>query len=261
MCPRFSTLKLALGIAALLAVAALSAGQEASVLVAKKPYVRTGYEVTLSGTITLTGKRPKPLRIDTSADPVCSQVNPDISTEWIVGQKGKLANVFVYVKSEALNAYTFEQPTSEAVLEHKGCSYVPHVLGIRVGQLLTIVNGDPTTHNTHPTPKINGEWNQSQPSGGTPITKSFKHGEMFIPFKCNQHPWEKAYVGVFDHPFFAISDEFGNYRIEGLPPGQYTVVAWHERFAEKTIEITFVPGEARDISFSFDVASGLQGWK
>lgn len=253
MTPRFSTLKLALGIAALLAVAALSAGQEAGGSVAKTRYVRTGFEVTLSGTITLTGKRPKPRHIDTWADPVCHDVNPRLRTEFAVGNTGELANVFVYVKSEALNAHTFEPPDSVALLEHKGCRYVPHVLGIRVGQLLTIVNGDPTTHNTHPTPKINAEWNQSQSPGGTPITKSFKHGEVFIPFKCNQHPWEKAYVGVFDHPFFAISDELGTYRIEGLPPGQYTVVAWHESFGEKTVEITLVPGEARDISFTFDI--------
>ena len=115
---------------------------------------------------------------------------------------------------------------------------------MRAGQVLTVLNSDPTTHNTHPTPRSNPDWNQSQPFGGTPLTVSFRHSELFIPFKDNQHPWEKAYVGVFDHPFFAISDEFGNYRIEGLPPGQYTVVAWHESLREKTVELTFVAGEA-----------------
>jgi len=233
----------------------LSAGQDAGVSTAKKPYARTGYEVTFSGTITLTGKRPKPLNIDTSADPVCYDINPYPTTEWVVGNEGKLANVFIYVKSETLETYAFEQPTSPVIVEHKGCGYVPHVLGMRVGQPLMILNSDPTVHNTHAIPKSNVEWNQSQPPGAPPLTKSFNQSEVFIPLRDNQHPWEKAYVGVFDHPFFAISDEFGNYRIEGLPPGQYVVIAWHERFGEKRVEITFVPREVRDISFNFDAES------
>jgi hypothetical protein len=248
-------------IAVLLVIVVHSLGQNPEVAGAKTPYARTGHEVTLSGTIALSGKRPKPRIIDMSADPICFEVNANPITEAVVGHKGKLANVFVYVKSESLNAYSFELPASAAILDHRGCRYAPHALGMRVGQTLTVLNSDPTQHNTHPVPKLNAEWNQSQPSGGTPIVTSFKHQELFIPFKDNQHPWEKAYVGVFDHPFFAISDEFGNYRIEGLPPGQYTVVAWHESFGEKTVEITFVPGEARDISFNFDAAQDIRTWK
>jgi hypothetical protein len=122
-----------------------------------------------------------------------------------------------------------------------------------VGQQFVVVNSDPTTHNTHPTPKANAEWNQSQSPGGAPLTHSFKRGEVFFPFKCNQHPWEKAWLGVFDHPFFAITDADGNYRIEGLPPGQYAVVAWHELFGEKTLDLTVFAGELRDASFTFDV--------
>ena len=258
---RLPVLKLSLMITTLLTVTVLSAGQDAGVSAAKKLYARTGYEVTISGTITLTGKRPKPLRIDTSADPVCYDVNQHPRTESVVGNEGRLANVFVYVRSEVLDTYTFEQPTSPAVLEHKGCRYVPHVLGVRVGQPLQILNSDPTIHNTHPTPKNNADWNQSQPPGAPPMTISFKLPEVVIPFKENQHPWEKAYVGVFDHPFFAISDELGNYRIEGLPPGKYVVIAWHERFGEKRVEIIFVPGEARDISFNFDAGSDSREWK
>jgi hypothetical protein len=236
---------------ALLSLAIMSVAQESNVADDKKLYVRTGNEGTLSGTIALTGRRPKARRLDMWADPICMTLNLRPLTQWVLGQEGKLANVFVYVKSEALGEYRFEMPTANAVLQHKGCKYLPHVLGIRVGQQLTILNNDPTTHNTHPTPKINADWNQSQPPRGEPIIESFLHSELFIPFKDNQHPWEKAYVSVFDHPFFAVSDEFGNYQIEGLPPGKYTVVAWHEVLGEKAIEMTLGAGEARDISFSF----------
>lgn len=251
MCPHFQMLKFTLLLTILLVVVIVSAGQDGSVSATRKPYVRTGNEVTLSGTIKLTGKRPKPSRIDMSADLVCYQVNPDPKTEDVVGSKGKLANVFIYVKSEALNSYSFEQPGSTAKLEHKGCRYLPHVLGMRVGQPLTILNRDPTYHNTHPTPGSNVDWNQSQAPGSPPLKTTFDQPD-FIPFKDNQHPWEKAYVAVFAHPFFAISDEDGNYKITGLPPGRYTVVVRHETLGEKTFEVTLVPGEAKDLNVSFD---------
>jgi hypothetical protein len=118
--------KLAAIMTALFAVAALSTGQDAGVA-SKKPYTRNGSEVTLSGTISLTGKRPKPRKIDTSADPICTEANPNLTTDWVAGHKGKLANVFVYVKSATLDAYTFDLPESAAILEHKGCRFVPHL--------------------------------------------------------------------------------------------------------------------------------------
>ncbi|MGH9933318.1 MAG: carboxypeptidase regulatory-like domain-containing protein [Pyrinomonadaceae bacterium] len=243
-------LKLTLVITTCLAVAVLSSGQDAGVSTTKKPYVRTGYEATLSGTITFTGKRPKTLLIDMSADPPCYDLNPEPTTESVVTNKRHLANVLVYVRSEALNSYKFEPTDSPAMLEHRGCRYVPHVLGMEVGQPLNIFNSDSIIHNTHAVSKNNSDWNQTQPAGTPPLKHTFQEPDL-IAFKDNQHPWEKAYVGVFVHPFFAVSDELGNYRIEGLPPGKYTVVAWHEGFGEKTEEITVVPDEARNLRFTF----------
>ncbi len=251
---RFSGSTLTFAGLVVLGLALLSSGQDVSSS-PRKPYVSTGYEAVLSGSISFAGKRPKSLSIDMSADSMCYQVNPKPRTENIVVKNGKLANVFVYVKnSTVLDSYTFELPNASGAIEYKGCRYVPHVLGMRVGQPLMILNSDPTHHNTHPNPKNNVEWNQTQSPGAAAIIKTFDRPETFIPLKDNQHPWEKAYVGVFSHPFFAVSDENGNYRIEGLPTGQYTVVAWHERLGEKTVEVTFIPGEARDLSFTFDAA-------
>lgn len=244
----------ALTVITFLSPALPSVGQDASSSL-KKPYVSTGYEAVLSGSISFSGKPPKPLVIDMSADPSCYQMNPKPRTETVVVKNGKLVNVFVYVKnSTELDSYTFEIPTSTVVMERKGCRHVPRVLGLRVGQPLTIVNSDPTHHNIHPVPKNNREWNLTQVPGAVALIKTFDFPETFIPFKCNQHPWEKGYLGVFSHPFFAVSDEKGNYRIEGLPPGQYTLVAWHERLGEKTIDVTFTPGEQRDLSFTFEAA-------
>jgi hypothetical protein len=220
----------------------------------KKLYERTGNEGTVIGTINVLGEVPKPLSIDMSADPICTQLNPKAVTEWVVSSGGKLQNVFIYVKGGPLETYRFERDSDVvAVLKHQNCRYAPHVLAVRVGQPLMIENVDPTTHNTHPTPKNNQEWNQSMPPGGSQPVKYFQRPEAFIPFKDNQHPWEKAYVGVFDHPFFSISNELGSYKIEGLPPGTYMLVAWHERFGEKSVEVTIVPGEIRNLDFAFEV--------
>ncbi len=247
---RVPILSLVLVMTTLLSVVVLSAGQDIKIEI-KKPYSATRFE-TLSGTITFSGERPKPRRIDTSTDSVCSEGNEALWTEDVVGSEGRLANVLVYVEGASLNEYEFTPPTSPVTLEHRGCSYLPRVLGVRVGQPLVVLNLDATAHNTHPLTQKNPEWNQTQPVGSPPLVKTFKRPEKSVVFKCNQHPWEKAYVAVFDHPFFAVSDAQGSFKIEGLPPGQYKVVAWHERFGEKSVDITFLPGEARELSFGFN---------
>ena len=221
----------------------------------KKVYLRTGQEATLSGVVTFTGKVPKALKIDMSADPTCAQGNVDPRTDWFVVSNDRLANVLVYVSAGAtLDNHSFEAPSTAIVMEHKGCRYEPHVLGLQVNQPLMIINSDNTQHNTHPTPRSNAEWNQSQPEGTPPIVKTFARPELLIPFKCNQHPWEKAYVSVFNHPFFAISDVDGSFKIEGLPPGSYKITAWHEKLGEKTVEVVVVPGESKSLAFSFAAA-------
>ena len=218
----------------------------------KPLYQPTGTEATIVGTIGVKGPVPKPKRIDTSADPVCGQLNNEPQTDDFVTNGDRLVNAFVYVKGDALAAYKFQLPDSPVTLERKNCTYSPHVLGMRVGQPLKVVNLDPTQHNTHPTPKLNMEWNQSQPAQGEPIIKTFPRQEVLIPFKCNQHPWEKAYVAVLDHPFFAVSDGFGNYEIRGVPAGTYTLAVWHERLGWQEVEVSVAPNETRRADFDFD---------
>jgi hypothetical protein len=192
------------------------------------------------------------MRIDMSADPICVQLNQRPETQWIIANGDKLKNVLLFVKrAEVLDYYRLEQPDTDVVLDHHDCQYSPRVLGVRVGQRLIINNRDQTQHNTHPVPVKNAEWNISQPSNAPPLEWSFPRGEGPFPFKDNQHPWEKAYLGVFNHPFFAVSDQFGNFQINGLPPGKYTVVAWHEKLGEQEIEVTLVPGEHRSLDFTF----------
>jgi len=222
----------------------------------KPLYAPSGNEVTLTGSIIANGEVPKARRYDMSADPVCEKLSVDRhDLDDVLISDQRVVNTFVYLKGgEALNAYRFEVPDAEVELAHKGCYYSPRLLGIRAGQRLSIANNDPTVHNTHPTPKYNPEWNMSQGVGSNPFVKTFSRSEQFIPFKDNQHPWERAIVGVFDHPFFAVSDQFGNYEIRGVPPGKYTLVVWHERLGKQEMEITVVPGESRKLDFTFDLA-------
>lgn len=218
----------------------------------KPTYQSTGSEATITGRISFIGEPPQPKRIDAGADPVCEADNRELFTEDVIVKAGKLANVLVYVQSgEALNWYVFDAPGTEVSLAHHGCQIVPHVMGMQIQQTLKIANEDATTHNTNLSPKNSAFSNQSQPQGGTPLTHKFTAPEVLIPVKDNQHPWEKAYVAVLAHPFFAVSAQDGSYEISGLPPGQYTVVALHERFGEQRVEVTVGVREKKNLDFSF----------
>ena len=230
------------------------------------PY--TGATGTITGVISYNGPAVTPRKIDTNADPFCGQANPNLTTEDTVVKDGKLANVFVYVKEgtvdggKKVDAYTWATPTTPVVLDQNGCQYKPHVLGIMVNQNISVTNSDKTTHNVHPTPANNREWNQTQSVGQGPITEKFARAEQLIPVKCNQHPWMKAYIGVMKTPLYAVSSDAGAFEIKGVPAGSYTVVAWREGGAkgtEKTMQVT-VPGGGSakaDFAFGGDATSSI----
>lgn len=230
----------------------------------KAAYTSTGNEGTISGVVAFVGTPPAPKKIDTSADPVCGQKDPNLTTEDNVIADGKVANVFVYIKDGTLadnkkvGDYSWPTPSQAVVLDQNGCHYRPHVIGIQTNQKLSITNSDPTQHNIHPTPKNNPEWNQTQPNGAPPIEKTFARSEILIPVKCNQHPWMKAYIGVLSHPFYAVSAPDGAYTIKNVPAGTYTVVAWREGGAtgtEKTMQVTVPAKGSAKADFSFGEAA------
>ena len=210
---------------------------------------------TITGTVKFDGKAPKAQKIDMSQDPACKGGN---ETETVEADGGNLANVFVYVK-DGLGDRTFDPPSTPAKLDQQGCRYHPHVLGVMAGQTVEIINSDKTTHNIHPSPKDNKEWNESQPPSGAPIDKTFARQEVLIPVKCNQHPWMKMYIGVVKNPFFAVTDKSGKFELKGLPPGTYTVTAVHEKFGSQDTKVTVGAKESKAADFTFKEGAGAGG--
>ena len=210
---------------------------------------------TISGAVKLDGAAPKPQKIDMSQDPACKGTN---ETETVVVDGGNLANVFVYVK-DGLGNYTFDVPKTPVKLDQQGCRCHPHVLGLMAGQTVEIINSDNTTHNIHPSPKDNREWNESQPPKGAPLDKDFARQEVLIPVKCNQHPWMKMYIGVVKNPFFAVTSKDGKYELKGLPPGTYTIAAVQEKYGEQDQTVTVGPKDSKTADFTFKAGMGGAG--
>jgi len=208
-------------------------------------------KATLHGVVRFEGKIPPAKLINMAADPVCAKQHPSpvMVQEVMADGKGDLQNVIVFV-SEGLSGMTFDPPSQPAVVEQKGCMYQPHVMAVRANQTLELVNDDSTSHNIHPQPANNREWNKAEPPRSK-MEDSFAREEVAIPVKCNVHPWMKGYIAVFKHPFFAVTGTDGVFDLRDLPAGTYTIKAWHEKLGTTTQTVTIGANETKEISFVF----------
>ena len=207
----------------------------------------------VKGMVMLDGAAPANAAIKMNADPVCVKESktPEFQETFEVGGDGKsLGNVFVYVK-DGLGNFVYDTPTEAAKIDQRVCRYHPHVLGMRVGQMLEITNNDPTLHNIHALPKSNTEFNTGQPIQGMNTTHTFDKPEVMVPFKCDVHGWMNAYIGVLDHPYFAVTGNDGKFDIKTLPPGTYTIEAWHEKLCTQEQKVTIGAKETKQVNFSF----------
>lgn len=219
---------------------------------ASGPAVDTATAGTITGKVAFAGTKPVVKNIDMSSQPACARQHstPPKSEEVVVNDNGTLRNVFVWVKS-GLPDRQWPTPSTAVQLTQHTCMYQPHVIGVMANQNIEIVNNDPTNHNIHPMPKINREWNESQPPKGENKTKSFARQEVMIPVKCNVHPWMRAYIGVVAHPYFAVTGDDGSFTIKDLPPGTYTIEAWQEKYGTQDITVTVAPKETKTADFTF----------
>ena len=198
-------------------------------------YAAKGDEGTITGKVVFAGTPPELEAINMTGDAACAAAG-DTKPDVIVINNGRLKNVFVYVKGAGVDDYRF--PIGEPVtLDQKNCRYVPHVLGVQAGQIVRITNSDQTDHNVHPTPKKNDDFNVSQVHGDAAIEHVFNNEEVMIPVQCNQHNWMRANIGVLGHPFFSVSGDDGSFTIKNVPPGDYTLVFWHEFYGEQSVPV------------------------
>ena len=219
---------------------------------AAAPAVDPAIAATVSGTVTFTGTPPAATPIDMSEEPVCAEKHSEPPTSPSVEvSDGNLANVFVFV-SEGLGDMTFPASSDAVVLDQNGCLYHPHVLGIQVGQQLTIRNSDAVLHNINTRSTANRPFNISQPQAGMESTRTFNTAEVMIPVGCDVHGWMSAFIGVTAHPYHAVTGDDGSFTIEGLPPGEYVIEAWHETLGAQTMSVTVGEAETGTADFTYD---------
>ena len=209
---------------------------------------------SIAGKVTFEGAMPAVETIKMTTAPNCvtsGGPNPQSDAVLIGADKG-VKNAYVHIKAGLDPAYTFDMPTGKVVLDQRGCVYTPRVVGLRVGQPIDVVNSDDTLHNVHALPMQNQEFNEGQQFRNMRLTKTFTVPEVMVRFKCDVHGWMAAWVGVTTHPFFAVTGADGTFELKGVPPGTYTVEAWHEKFGTRTTQVTVAPSQAQQTSFTFD---------
>jgi hypothetical protein len=247
---QFRSWRLTLAFIALLT--AVGCGNKQTSESSSLPTVDPSTAGSIGGVVTLDGTPPVLKPIDMSQSSACVQANPTpvVPPIVVIGDHAALANVVVFVKS-GLGRYKFETPSEPVILSQKNCMYEPHVLALMTDQPFEIENNDPTMHNVHPMPKQNRQWSTSQPAGSAALKSSFSRTEFAMPVLCNVHPWMRAFVFVFDHPYFSVSSKSGAFALKNLPPGTYTIEAWHESLGTLDQTITLAANESKTISFSF----------
>jgi plastocyanin len=197
---------------------------------------------TVSGKVTLSGTPPKAQVIDMSKEPDCVKLNPKqrMTEDTITGSGNGLKNVVVFISA---GAPTTAAPQARSVtLNQQNCHYATRVLAFQVGQEVKITNSDPLTHNIHPMPVTNREWNKVQLKESPAFSATFDKQEI-IPVKCNLHPWMRAYFAVMGTSYFAITGEDGQFTLPELSPGKYTLTAWHETYGTRNQEINVAAGQ------------------
>jgi plastocyanin len=211
----------------------------------------TAWGGDITGKIMFDGAAPKPQRLRMDADKVCKAAHKsDVQgEEVVVNTNGTLKNVIVYVK-DGLKVKRFSPPAEKVKFDQLGCIYSPHVLAVQAGQEVEIVNSDPTLHNVHSLSKANTSFNVAQPKKGMTLSKKFEKPEFF-KVKCEVHTWMSAYMGVFEHPFYAVTGTDGSFSLKKLPAGEYTIEAWHEKYGTQTIKVKVGASDTQSADFTF----------
>ena len=224
----------------------------------RTPYRLTGEEGMVEGVVSVAGEVPPRPLISMEADPDCASQNKGgARVEDIVVERGRLANALVYVESAALDAHAFEPRPWTPALGRRRCRTVPRVLAMQAGQTLYVQNVDRTAHNYSFQTAVNPFFNKGLAPGES-FEIPYTRPEPPFVVKCRQHPWEVGYVAVLPHPFFAVTGRNGSFAIDGLPPGDYEVVVWHEKFKESRAKVSVGARETSAAHFTLRFPGDLR---
>jgi plastocyanin len=206
---------------------------------------------SIVGTVSYPGVLPSPTKLSMSGDPSCTAAHPGPTDAGdILVRDGKLANAFVFVE-QGLEGKVFERPTSVVSVDQTGCMFAPRVVGVQTGQPIEFTNGDPTLHNVHTAPERSTGVNFGLAQKGARRAIHIDRAEIMVPIRCDVHPWMRAFVGVLDHPYFAVTGSDGSFRFDRVPAGRYTLGVWHERLGRMTEQLTVVSGKEATVDISF----------
>lgn len=212
---------------------------------------------TIKGRVHLTGTPPPNPPIRMRDDPMCHRAGADapaVQETIVVGGNGGLANVFVRLRGSFPETPV---PTEPVEIDQRGCLYVPRVVGVRIRQPLRVSNSDSGLHNVHGISPGTDGFNVAQPQRG--MTNQFRlRTEGILRLTCDVHPWMFAFVGVVDHPFFAVTGTDGTFEIPDVPVGVHEIEAWHERLGTVTSSVSVEAGGEAAVELGYSTGADEQ---
>jgi hypothetical protein len=214
-----------------------AAGESATTSRAPVPRPAPGEGGRVAGSVLFRGDPPP---VAPSRGPCHSGHQADPADPVSVGPAGGLRDVVVYLEDAPPVQGPADAPPP-AVLDQVNCQYVPRVVALRTGQALRVTSSDPTLHNVHTLGEANDALNFGMTAAGQSRDVTFAAAEI-IPVRCDVHPWMRATIAVFDHPYFAVTGDDGAFEMSDVPPGEYTVVAWHELLGTRRESLTVTKG-------------------
>ena len=211
---------------------------------------------TIAGRVLVDGPAPEPA-VAAIGDAFCARAHKNnLALETVLVEEGGLNNVFVHLK-DGLGNYYFDSPAEPVKIDQHSCRYIPHVVGVQIGQPLEISNSDATVHNVNAVATANRSFNFSQPMQGLKNTVTFNSPEVMVRLRCDVHGWMSAFVGVVAHPYFAITRDGGRFELKNVPAGTYTIEAWHEKLGVQTQNVTIGDNGSKDLTFTFKAQTTL----
>jgi hypothetical protein len=206
----------------------------------------------VSGTVKLEGTPPKMRTINMRSVPTCNEMHttPALTEDVVMGDDSALQNVVVYLRGD-FSAYSFPEDKNPVTIDQHGCVYTPHVIAVTTQTPVQVHNSDMATHNSLALTKANSPWNETQAVGGAPVQRVFSAPEVALALKCNIHPWMKMYVAIFNQPYFQVTGKDGSFTLKNVPPGNYALTAWQERYGTIEMPVTVAASGTQNITLTY----------